>query len=158
MKLTDVLFKRKSDEPEKEFTFTEFLNLVDRYLKCALPSQIVCASVHVIDSYSGRPPFWKRTCISVGPPPLRCIKSAQLACKTPKNLGTSDCLPVRGDASSKPQKTVASEDATPPKPRAKGPWHNEISLCHAWHSKLWRGIMRCAWHNKRGIMSVAFKV
>ncbi len=30
MKLTDVLFKRKSDEPEKEFTFTEFLNLVDR--------------------------------------------------------------------------------------------------------------------------------
>ena len=30
MKLTDVLFKRKSDEPEKEFTYTEFLNLVDR--------------------------------------------------------------------------------------------------------------------------------
>ena len=30
MKLTDQLFKRKLDEAEKEFTFTEFLNLVDR--------------------------------------------------------------------------------------------------------------------------------
>jgi len=29
MKLTDQLFKRKLDEAEKEFTFTEFLNLVD---------------------------------------------------------------------------------------------------------------------------------
>ena len=29
MKLSDQLFKRKVDEAEKEFTFTEFLNLVD---------------------------------------------------------------------------------------------------------------------------------
>ena len=41
MKLTDQLFKRKLDEAEKEFTFTEFLNLVDRCM-CAIRCTYSC--------------------------------------------------------------------------------------------------------------------
>lgn len=44
MKLSDQLFKRKVDEAEKEFTFTEFLNLVDSNTGDNRPATFECDS------------------------------------------------------------------------------------------------------------------
>ena len=53
MKLTDQLFKRKLDEAEKEFTFTEFLNLVDR---CVHSLVLRCESTHLSIAIANPPP------------------------------------------------------------------------------------------------------